>query len=57
MGDGPVGAAKAAMTALAASAGSWPQPRSEPIRSLLNSYVLPKPGTGPSLDKQQGRLL
>ena len=52
MGDGPVGAAKAAMTTgglggfmAAASVG--------PIRSLLNNYVLPKPGTGPSLDKQK----
>lgn len=52
MGDGPVGAAKAAMTA-GGLGGFMAAASVKPIRSLLNSYVLPKPGTGPSLDKQK----
>ena len=52
MGDGPLGAAKAAVMAgglggfmAAASVG--------PIRNLLNNRVLPQPGAGPSSDKQK----
>lgn len=51
MGDGPVGAAKAA--ALTGGLGGFMAAASVgPIRNLLNSYVLPKPGTGPSPEEQ-----
>ena len=52
MGDGPAGAAKAAVVTgglgsliAAASFG--------PIRKLLTNYVVPKPGNGPSEEKQK----
>jgi len=52
MGDGPVGAAKAA--AMTGGLGGFMAAASVgPIRNLLNNYVLPKPGTGPTSDEQQ----
>ncbi len=51
MGDGPIGAAKAA--GLAAGLGGFMGAAAiGPVRSLLNKYVLPKPGDGPSDEAQ-----
>jgi len=52
MGDGAVGAAKAA--ALTGGLGGFMAVAAVgPIRKLLNNYVLPKPGTGPSPEEQR----
>ena len=51
-GDGPLGAAKAAATA-GGMGGFMALAAVGPIRSILSKYVLPKPGTGPSPEKQE----
>ncbi len=52
MGDGPVGAVKAA--ALVGGLGGFMGLAAiGPVRSLLQKYVLPKPGTGPSPEAQE----
>ncbi len=52
MGTGPVGAAKA--SAVAGGVGGFVGAAAiGPVRSLLNRYVLPKPGTGPSPEAQE----
>ncbi len=52
MGDGPVGIAKAG--ALTAGLGVFMGAAAvKPVRSLLNRFVLPKPGEGPTLAAQQ----
>ena len=51
MGDGPVGAVKAA--GLTGGLGGFMGLAAVgPIRKVLNNYVLPKPGTGPSPEAQ-----
>ena len=52
MGAGPAGATKAAVTT-GALGGFMAAASVGPIRGLLNKYVLPKPGTGPSPEKQE----
>ncbi len=52
MGGGPVGAAKAA--GLTGGLGGFMGLAAVgPIRKVLNNYVLPKPGTGPSAEAQE----
>ena len=52
MGDGPAGAAKAAITT-GGLGGFMAVAAIGPIRSLMSKYILPKPGTGPSPEKQE----
>ncbi len=52
MGAGPAGAAKAAATT-AAMGASMGAAAVGPVRKLLNQYVVPKPGSGPSPDAQE----
>jgi short subunit dehydrogenase-like uncharacterized protein len=55
MGSGPVGAAKAA--ALTGGLGGFMGLAAiGPVRSLLQKYVLPKPGTGPSPEAQEAGM-
>jgi short subunit dehydrogenase-like uncharacterized protein len=52
MGDGPIGAAKA--SALVGGLGGFiGMAAVGPVRTLLNKYVLPKPGSGPSPEAQE----
>jgi short subunit dehydrogenase-like uncharacterized protein len=51
MGKGPGGAAKAAVLT-GGLAGFMGAAALGPVRSLLNKYVLPKPGEGPSVEAQ-----
>lgn len=55
MGSGPIGAVKAA--GLTGGLGGFMGLAAVgPIRKLLNNYVLPKPGTGPSPEAQEAGL-
>lgn len=55
MGGGPIGAAKAA--GLTGGLGGFMALAAVgPIRKVLNDYVLPKPGTGPSPEAQEAGL-
>ncbi len=52
MGDGPIGVAKAGMLT-GGLAGFMGLAALKPARSVLNKYILPKPGEGPSPEDQE----